>query len=76
MRILAFIEDPEVIKRILKHLGLWFAKRKPQPLANVEHPPWRAPPTELHIDYSDSQIPPSEEDLYTDADYPVETCAI
>ena len=69
MRVLAFIEDPEVIKRILKHLGLWFAKRKPQPLAN-------APPTELHIDYSDSQIPPSEEDLYTDADYPVEPCAI
>jgi hypothetical protein len=69
MRILAFIEDPEVIKKMLKHLELWFAKREPQPVAN-------APPAEFHIDYSDSQIPSSEEDLYTDAAYPVETCAI
>jgi hypothetical protein len=74
------MRDPEVIKKILKHLGLWFAKRKPQPVAN-------APPTEFHIDYSrragepsgpeaDSQIPPSEDDVFTDADYAVETSAI
>jgi hypothetical protein len=69
MRILAFIEDPEVIKRILKQLGLWFAKRKLRPVAN-------APPTGLHIDYSDSQIPDSEEDLCTDSDYAVESSAI
>jgi hypothetical protein len=80
MRTLSFIEDPEVIKKVLKHLGLWFAKRKPQPVAN-------APPTELHIDYSDrgvgpsgpeadSQIPSSVEELFTDADYAVESSAI
>ena len=38
MRVIAFIEDEDVIKKILKHLGLWDIKRKPQPLANV-YPP-------------------------------------
>jgi hypothetical protein len=76
MRILAFIEDPEVIQKILEHPGLWVVKRKPQPRAH-------APPIELHIDYSrrgvgpygpgaESQIPPSEDHLYQDPDYPVE----
>jgi len=31
MRIISFIEDREVIKAILKHLGLWLAKSKPAP---------------------------------------------
>ncbi len=31
MWILSFIEDQEVIKTILKHLGLWLVTRKPQP---------------------------------------------
>ncbi|HEA65720.1 MAG TPA: hypothetical protein ENI07_02695 [Desulfobacterales bacterium] len=29
MRVMAFIEDPDVIKKILMHLGLWSVKRKP-----------------------------------------------
>ena len=40
MRVIAFIEDPNVIKKILKHLGLWGVKRKPRPTANA--PPARA----------------------------------
>jgi hypothetical protein len=39
MRILAFIEDREVIKAILKHLGLWLVRSKPAPKAQV--PPAR-----------------------------------
>jgi hypothetical protein len=35
MRIIAFIEDPDVMKKILKHLGLWDVKRKPRPVANA-----------------------------------------
>jgi len=31
MRIISVIEDQEVIKTILKHLGLWLVTRKPQP---------------------------------------------
>jgi hypothetical protein len=38
MRVIAFIEDEDVIKKILKHLGLWEVKRKPLPRANV-YPP-------------------------------------
>ncbi len=66
MRIISFIENEEVIRRILEHLGLWLVKRRPQPRAN-------APPVHIHLDYSDSQIPPSEDQLYKDPDYPIET---
>ena len=66
MRILAFIEDPEIVKKILKHLGLW--KVKPRP------PPKRAyaPPPEIHTDYCHSQVPLSEDHLYRDPEYPIE----
>jgi hypothetical protein len=30
------------------------------------------PGNTLHIDYSDSQFPPSEDYLYSDVDYPIE----
>jgi hypothetical protein len=35
MKIIAFIEDPDVTKKILKHLRLWDVKRKPRPVANL-----------------------------------------
>jgi len=64
MKILSFIEDSEIIKKILKHLDLWDLKSKPLPRANV--PPNNIEP---HLDYShrgvgpygpeaDSQLPP------------------
>jgi hypothetical protein len=59
MKILSFIDSPEVIKKILKHLGLWKVKPRPPPKTN-------APPVDMHLDYSDSQLPPSEEYLYSD----------
>ena len=63
MRILGFIEDEQVIEKILKHLGLWDVKAKPPPKAN-------APPLDIHTEYSDSQRPLCEDDLYYDPDYP------
>ena len=56
-----FIEDPEVIKKILKHLDLWNLKARPPPRAD-------APPNNIkpHLDYSDSQLPPSYGCLYVD----------
>ncbi len=66
MRILSFIEDEEVIKKILKHLGLWDIKTRPPPRAI-------APPGNIQIDHSDSQLPPCEDYLYRDPDYPIET---
>ena len=35
MHVIAFIEQTEVILKILEHLGLWDARRKPVPRANV-----------------------------------------
>ena len=37
MHVIAFIEDPDVIKKILNHLGLWDVKRKPRPLMFSPH---------------------------------------
>ncbi len=69
MRILSFIEDPDVIKKILKHLGLWDIKaRAPPKRAN-------APPPDIHAEYSHSQVPLCEDHLYYDPDYPIETYA-
>jgi hypothetical protein len=65
MRIISFIEDPEVIRKILEHLGLWLAKRRPQPRAN-------GPPIEPQLDYSDCQIPPAEDCLYKQPKYPMD----
>jgi len=65
MRILAFIGDEDGIKKILKHLGMWAIKaRPPQKRAN-------GLPLNIHIDFSNSQIPPSEDYLYCDPDYPL-----
>ena len=64
MRIIAFIEDEQLVKKILKHLGLWDVKRKPPPRAN-------SPPIESFIIYDESSAP-STDDYIIDADYPIE----
>jgi len=63
MRILAFIEDEEVIKKILKHLGLWEIKARPPP---------KAPGKTQDYDLGDStsQPPASDKWLYVDPEYP------
>jgi hypothetical protein len=63
MRIIAFIEDDEVIKKILKHLRLWDKKARPPPLPKS------------YTDASVSQIPPCEDYLYCDPEYPIEVYA-
>ena len=68
MRILAFIEDEEVIKKILKHLGLWDQKARPPPRATATTP-------DIHIDYSDSQVPACDDYLFHDPEYPIEAYA-
>ncbi len=39
MRIIAFIEDEQVIKRILKHLGLWETHNHDPAVQNPSHIP-------------------------------------
>jgi len=73
MRILSFIQDPEVIRAILKHLGLWLAKLPPAPKAH-------APPARNHHGAGQagyvldrfSQIPMNDDHLHWDPDYPWE----
>jgi len=55
MKIIAFIEQAEIIEKILKHLGLWLVKKRPPPRIH-------SPPAELCADYSDSQISPRDDD--------------
>ncbi len=64
MRVIAFIEDPDVIKKILKHLGLWDVKRKPRPTAN-------APPIDVFPAY-DEKPGSSTVEYIRDPNYPSE----
>jgi hypothetical protein len=50
MHVIVFIEDNDVIQKILKHLGLWHMKRKPPPKAH-------GPPIEAFIIYDDLPTP-------------------
>jgi len=45
MRVISVIEQPEIIKKILKHLGLWEVKARPPPKTS-------APQQNVHIDKS------------------------
>jgi len=48
MEIIAFIEDEEVVEKILNHLGLWDLKTRPTPRAKM--------PVTIPLDNLDSQI--------------------
>ena len=65
MKILGFIEDSQVIRKILTHLGLWDIKARSPPKAT-------ATPPDFHIDYSDSEAQPCKDYLFHDPEYPVE----
>ncbi len=38
MRVVSFIEDSDVIRKILKHLNLWDLQRPPRPVAHAPRP--------------------------------------
>ena len=42
MKIISFIEEEQLVKKILKHLDLWDVKHRPPPRTN-------SPPTESFI---------------------------
>jgi hypothetical protein len=65
MKVISVIEDENVIKKILKHFGLWAVKARPLPRANG--PP---EPPKYYIDYTDSQLSVSDKWLYVDSEYP------
>ena len=60
--VIAFTEDPDIVKKILKHLDLWGIKRNPMPVGN-------APPFDVFPVYDDP--PGSIADVYMiNTDYP------
>jgi len=50
MQVISVIEEEEIIKKILKHLGLWAIKARPPPKATGKT-------QEYHLDNSTSQLP-------------------
>jgi hypothetical protein len=63
MKIIAFIEDEEVINKILKHLGLWDLKTRP--------PPKLKSPLKIEVISHRSSVA-GHCPIYPDPDYPVE----
>ena len=63
MKIIAFIEQAEIIQKILKHIGLWAAQKRPPPQAGLHQ-------VQSHIDYTESQVVYSGDDC--DPYYPFE----
>jgi len=64
MKVISVIEDEDVVKKILKHLGLWDLKARSPTKAT-------GPPKSLKytFDYSTSQLPDSDKWLYVDPEY-------
>jgi hypothetical protein len=62
MRIIAIIEQEQIVKKILKHVGLWDVQKRPPSRSN-------SPPSILVTDYADIQ---STEQQYCDPEYPFE----
>ena len=64
MRVILVIEQPEIIKKILKHLGLWEKKSRPPPKTSTTHP-------NVQLD-TYAQVPLCEGHLFHDPEYPIE----
>ncbi|MBN1850573.1 MAG: hypothetical protein JW932_18535 [Deltaproteobacteria bacterium] len=52
MKVISVIENEAIIKKILKHLGLWDLKARPHPKDKTH-----LKTSEYNIDYSSSQLP-------------------
>ena len=59
MRVISFITDPLVVRRILEHLGLWLANARPIPRA--QSPPLYNAPSDAFF----SQLPAREEEDFS-----------
>ena len=71
MRIIGFIEDGQVIRAILEHLGLWLARSRPPP--KIHDPPVRVHNSGRPIDPFGrddvSQLPVNDDLFYRDPEY-------
>ena len=74
MKVISVIEDEDVVKKILKHLGLWDLKaRSPTKAtclrADTHRQAGPPKPIKYTFDYSTSQLPASAKWLYVDPEY-------
>ena len=67
MRIISFIEDPSVIRDILKHLGLWLTKARPPPKAHA--PPGRDDGIVIPYTDGDLHLQTPADTMYGDPEY-------
>ena len=71
MRIISFIEDPSVIRDILKQLGIWLVRSRPPP--KIHDPPVCLHSTgrtaASYIVDDVSQLPINDDHLYRDPEY-------
>ena len=65
MKVISIIEDEEVTKKILKHLGLWDLKVRPPPKA-------KGPSVTIYLDDSEPQIL-SPDSFYVHPDCPMDS---
>jgi len=65
MRIISSIKDQEVIKTILKYLGLWIIRSRPPAKTH-------APPLAEYNRGDSSPLPMNADHIYGDPDYPWE----
>ena len=64
MRVIAFIEEQEVIRKILIHLGLWQIRARPRPVAHA--------PPQFAASAFDDWPAPNADDYLIDPLYPDE----
>ncbi len=65
MKIISFIEDEEVIEKILKHLGFWDLKARPPPRT-------KTPSVTIYLDDWDSQVSFFASPFYPVPEYPMD----
>jgi hypothetical protein len=63
MRFISAIDDRQVIRAILEHLGIWLVKARPPPKINDQ------PIRELAVAVADVQIQPLNDTIYGDPEY-------
>jgi len=68
LRVISFITDPQVVRKILEHLGLWLVNARPVPRAHsppLPHGPSDVNFSQLPVSYENefNQLPPVEWDF-------------
>lgn len=70
MRVISFIEDGQVIRAILEHLGLWLARARPPP--KIHAPPEIEYPVDVFLSHTSADTHlhgQAQDEIYGDPEY-------